>query len=168
MYARRQSSKRAILAVSFLLTGFALLLLLADRGAPAQALASGSPKGVENAAGLSQFQPQSTGTPCGPGGWSVVPAPDGGSYSNALYGVASISPNDAWAVGEQYESAYSSYIPLVEHWNGSAWSVVQSSQYGVTLRGVTAISANDVWAVGWMGGYSTQPLTEYWDGSQWT
>jgi hypothetical protein len=168
MYATRQSSKRSILAVSFLLAVFALLLLLADRGASAQALASGSPKAVENAAGLSQSQPQSTGTPCGPGGWSVVPAPDGGSYSNALYGVASISPNDVWAVGEQYESAYSSYVPLVEHWNGSAWSVVQSSQYGVTLRGVTAISANDVWAVGWMGGYSTQPLTEHWDGSQWT
>jgi hypothetical protein len=165
MTTRIQQSKQFYLALTFPLVACALFVLTIIGGAPALATETAAPSSLERAA----LAPQTTGTPCGPtAGWSRVPAPDGGSYSNALYGVAAISSNDAWAVGEQYSSGLSSYVPMIEHWNGAAWSVVQASQYGISLRAVTAISSDDVWAVGWMGGYSSQPLAEHWDGSQWS
>jgi hypothetical protein len=80
--------------------------------------------------------------------WTEVPsaAPDSGVHLNAVDGVAA---NDIWAVGSQ-----------VEHWDGTAWSVVTAPGAG-TLQGVTAISANDVWAVG------TDDYL-HWDGATWT
>src|SRR5207253_1359432 len=55
---------------------------------------------------------------------------------------------------------------LVEHWNGSQWSVVPSPNGAGNnaLNGVAAVSANDVWAV---GSISNQTLIEHWDGTQW-
>ena len=58
---------------------------------------------------------------------------------------------------------------LVEHWNGSAWSVVPSpnvgGSYDNALYGVAAVSANDVWAVGHDGDPITgQTLVEHWNG----
>ncbi|HUS14308.1 MAG TPA: S-layer homology domain-containing protein, partial [Chloroflexia bacterium] len=88
--------------------------------------------------------------------------------NSVLYGVTAVAANDAWAVGEQYDSGLSSNVALMEHWNGSTWSVVPDSPYGLSLRGVAAFAANDVWAVGWMGGYGFRPFTEHWDGSSWT
>ncbi|HUS13501.1 MAG TPA: hypothetical protein VM536_00605, partial [Chloroflexia bacterium] len=164
MYAHPRMVKRLMLMLALLTACGALGLSTMDWGGAARAAGT-----RVTAAGPGPAVPQDTTTPCVPqGAWSVVPAPDAGSYANGLYGVAAVSPNDAWAVGEQYYSAYSSYIPLVEHWNGSAWAVVQASQYGVSLRSVAALAANDVWAVGWLGGYSTSPLAEHWDGSTWT
>jgi len=39
---------------------------------------------------------------------------------------------------------------LIEHWNGSRWSIVPSPSPGgdSLLKGVAAVSANDAWAVG--------------------
>jgi hypothetical protein len=61
---------------------------------------------------------------------------------------------------------------LVEHWNGTQWSVVSSPNPGTnydSLEGVAAISASDVWAVGaYLYGADTQTLVEQWDGTQWS
>ena len=62
---------------------------------------------------------------------------------------------------------------LVEHWNGSAWSVVPSPNAPGTrsnsLVSVSAVAANDVWAVGYsLIGFTHQTLIEHWDGSSWT
>jgi hypothetical protein len=98
--------------------------------------------------------------------WSVVPSPQG-DYD--LQSVAAVSPGDIWAVG--YEEVPSGegyfYYPLIEHWNGSAWSVAGgASGYGQGyLFGVTVSSATSVWAVGSVGGLS---FAEKWDGTQWT
>ncbi len=165
MHTPSHTNRYYVLTLALLVVGGAILAALLSSGSPV--LASSSRSGSEQVDKLSA--PQASGTPCGQGeGWNMVPAPDGGSYSNSLYGVASISSNDTWAVGEQYNYTYSSYVPMIEHWNGSEWSVIQASLNGVSLRGVAAISSNDVWAVGWMGGYSSSPLTEHWNGSQWT
>ncbi len=155
------SPRRFFLTLSLLLSGCAFMML--GSGRPISALA------LQDGTSQRQALTSPPALPCEPGtGWNVVPAPDAGSYSNALYGVASISPGDAWAVGEEYDSGLSSYRGMVEHWNGSAWSVIPNSPYGISLRGVAAISSNDVWAVGWMGGYGFSPFTEHWNGSQWT
>ncbi len=104
--------------------------------------------------------------------WSVVASPSPSTYYNSLSGVTAVSVNNVWAVGYA-SSSTNGYQTLVEHWNGSSWSVVASPNMGSThdyLSRVTAISANDIWAV---GGYFTldsvgQTLIEHWNGTSWS
>src|SRR6266704_85564 len=103
--------------------------------------------------------------------WSVVPSPNGSSSSN-LSAVAAVSANDVWAVGSSGNQR-SGAQTLIEHWNGSSWSVVTSPNPGSiynTLYGVTVISAANVWAVGYYVNTTgvTQTLIEHWNGSSWS
>src|SRR6266436_853043 len=93
--------------------------------------------------------------------WSVVPSPSPGS-ENELNGVASVSANDVWAVGDTDQQT------LTEHWNGTAWSVVASPNASTNdaLLGVAAVSTKDVWAVGKVN-TATPPLIEHWNGTSW-
>ncbi len=101
------------------------------------------------------------------GQWSIVPSPNAGSFSNSLYGITALSPNDVWAVGT------ASTATLTEHWNGTQWTVVKSPTIGTAytvLYSVTAVSTNDVWAVGYTGSYPNYNYTaliEHWNGQQW-
>ena len=106
--------------------------------------------------------------------WSVVkspnPSPPGIYQSNYLYGVAAASANDIWAVG-QYANSSGVEVPLVEHWNGSAWSVVKSPSPGGSyniLQSVAVVSSNDVWAVGFYYTSHDQALAEHWNGTSWS
>lgn len=64
-----------------------------------------------------------------------------------------IAQNDVWAVGQ------SGRLALTEHWNGTAWTVVQAAQGnpnpsadradGNVLLGITALSSTAIWAVGY-------------------
>ncbi len=102
--------------------------------------------------------------------WSVVPGPDTGTGYTALTGVAAVSANDAWAVGRYHNSTVGRDLTLIEHWDGSAWSVASSPNVGDHsnyLTGVTAISSNDVWAVGYTGNGS-HTLTVHWSGGVWS
>jgi hypothetical protein len=89
--------------------------------------------------------------------WSVVPMPlNPSSNVNAFFHFNSIqanSPTDVWAVGDQGVAGTPNTSTLIEHWNGTAWSVVPSPSPGLdgSLAGVTASNANDVWAVGSSG-----------------
>jgi len=103
--------------------------------------------------------------------WSVVPSPNGSSTSN-LSAVAAVSANDVWAVGSSGNQR-SGAQTLIEHWNGSSWSVVTSPNPGSiynTLYGVTVISAANVWAVGYYVNTTgvTQTLIEHWNGTSWS
>ncbi len=74
--------------------------------------------------------------------WTVVPSPAGGQ----LNGVASVSANDVWAVGQTLAPG-----TLAEHWGGTAWSVVPTPNPvpgSDRLSAVAAVSTSDVWAVG--------------------
>jgi hypothetical protein len=98
--------------------------------------------------------------------WSVIPTPSPGSYFNDLTGVATIAPNDVWAVGS-YGPEFGPQRTLIEHWDGVKWSVVSSPSPGIAnyyLNGVTAVSANDVWAVG----IGNSALIEHWNGTSWS
>jgi hypothetical protein len=81
--------------------------------------------------------------------WSVVPTPDPGSVGNHLFGVDAVSPDDVWAVGQQLSGPGTPDEGLVEHWDGSHWSVVElpASSASVMLHGVT-VSGGQVFAVG--------------------
>src|SRR5262249_8996815 len=59
--------------------------------------------------------------------------------------------------------------PLIEHWDGTSWSVVSSPNLpqGGSLSGVTAISTNNVWAVGRSDNFSVD-VVEHWDGASWS
>jgi hypothetical protein len=76
-------------------------------------------------------------------------------------GVAAVASNNVWAVGETGNNGIN---PLIEHWDGTKWSVVASPPLpnGGMLNGVTAISANDVWAVG------SGNLIEHFNGTSWS
>ncbi len=97
--------------------------------------------------------------------WSVVASPNASSGLNQLYSVAAVSTNDVWAVGEYFNTSSDITETLIEHWDGSSWSVVSSPglTYSV-LYSVTAFSASDIWAVGDAGGSS---LVEQWNGTSW-
>jgi hypothetical protein len=105
--------------------------------------------------------------------WNVVPAaPPPSGTNNQLYGVAAASSTDVWAVG-LYGTSEPGAQPLIEHWDGSTWTVVDlPSLPGVDeLFAATAITSSDVWAVGVSypsHGSESRPFTMHWDGSTWT
>jgi len=108
--------------------------------------------------------------------WRLVEPLNVGQTGDWLYGVAAVSPFEAWAVGttagpvNTYRSS-----TLIEHWTGSAWSVVRSPNpsddpiYGANqLYDVRAFAPNDVWAVGWYWTpIGSAPLVVRWDGRRW-
>jgi hypothetical protein len=101
--------------------------------------------------------------------WSVVSSPNVGTLGNSLNAVAVVSASDIWAVGDSHTS--NNFLQtLIEHWNGTNWSVVTSPNVGTSdniLRGVAVVSANDIWAVGDSGNES-QTLIEHWNGTNWS
>ncbi|MFL5734562.1 MAG: hypothetical protein ACJ78Q_15365 [Chloroflexia bacterium] len=105
--------------------------------------------------------------------WSVVPSPNVGTGQNWLWGVASLSANDAWAVGYSRSTPTGPLRTLVEHWNGASWAVVPSADpgaYSDRLTAVAALSPTDVWAVGYSADSGSSPdasLVERWDGTAW-
>jgi len=111
--------------------------------------------------------------------WEVVPSPSpetGPQATDTLVAVAALGPGDAWAVGEadpqQGLPRTEAARVIVEHWDGTAWSVVDApspSSFESGLTGVAAIAADDVWAVGFeVEGTIAKPLAEHWDGRRWS
>ncbi|MDQ6659779.1 MAG: hypothetical protein M3Z24_02295 [Chloroflexota bacterium] len=103
--------------------------------------------------------------------WAVVQSPNPGSGENLLTGLTAISMNDIWAVGifSNGIRTIATGEGLVEHWNGTSWSVVQSSNPGMQgnfLSSIAAISTNDVWAIG-SSSQGTKTLIEHWNGTSW-
>ncbi len=104
--------------------------------------------------------------------WNIVPSPNSALPNNFLSDVSVVSANDIWAVGGSSRGTRVG-SPLIEHWDGSTWSIVPATQppdsVG-TLKGVSALSANDVWAVGssTIGNAASKTLIEHWDGSTWS
>ena len=99
-------------------------------------------------------------------GWTFIGA-DNPAVLTEFYGVATLSSSDAWAVGRATTGPGGAAEPLVEHWNGSAWSISFSPTSGFNdglLVGVYEVSSSDVWAVGSDG---ARGLVEHWDGSHW-
>jgi hypothetical protein len=105
--------------------------------------------------------------------WSVVASPNAGTDTyDQLNDVAAVAPNDVWAVGSYYNSAYTTSYTLITHWDGSQWSIISSPNVGTLnngLSGVDATSVNDAWIVGSYntGTNSSRTLTMHWDGSHW-
>ncbi len=108
--------------------------------------------------------------------WAIVksPSPTNGAQ---LFALTALSATDMWAVGiygNNLGRTLSAHT-LIEHWNGTAWTVVQSPNPGSGLNyleSITAVSANDIWAAGFSSGGQTvlgmqKTLIEHWDGTSW-
>jgi hypothetical protein len=99
------------------------------------------------------------------------PNPGGLTRTSQLRGVAAVSANDIWAVGD-YTSGSDAVVPLVIHWNGTAWRTATvpapAGNLGI-LSDVVATSASDVWAVGesCTGCATDVTLTYHWNGKKW-
>ena len=87
--------------------------------------------------------------------------------------VSALSPSDVWAVGAGPgvpTGGFSAHpTAVIEHWDGTSWSVVPSPnpnpQGNNGLGAVAAASASDVWATG----HQLQgPFTEHWNGKNWS
>ena len=101
---------------------------------------------------------------------ATPPVPPNTSRSYLLSGAAA-SADDVWAVGGSLDPSGNVQSTLVEHWDGTDWSVVPSPNIGGpidVLNGVSVVSANDVWAVGAGGsGSLIKSLVEHWNGHSW-
>src|SRR5439155_1407461 len=104
--------------------------------------------------------------------WSVVPSANPSTLDNRFSAVAAVSANDVCAVGQASNDDGSGDITVVEHWDGTSWSVVPSPNAGTfinRLNGVATVSANDVWALGYHSdGSASKTLVERWDGTSWS
>src|SRR5215469_5521120 len=88
--------------------------------------------------------------------WQAIPAPNP-SGDDQVNAIAATSETSAWIVGSYYTSS-NDVQTLIEHWNGSQWSIVKSPTLSSSsLHGVAASSANDVWAVGYASGNTPPP-----------
>ena len=108
--------------------------------------------------------------------WTLVPSASPLNASNVLEGVVALAPDDVWAVG----SALDSFAPgtpditLIEHWDGSKWSIVPSPNPGAANSALTGVgrigNSKKLWAVGWYQttfGAPTHTLVERWNGISW-
>ncbi|MDP9222784.1 MAG: hypothetical protein M3P18_02825, partial [Actinomycetota bacterium] len=88
--------------------------------------------------------------------WSVVDTPNVNQQHNYLYTGVGISADDAWAVGF-YDTGQFTIHTLIEHWDGSSWSVVASPNAGDAtineLTDVAKIGAQALMAVGQSSGF---------------
>jgi hypothetical protein len=113
--------------------------------------------------------------------WARVPTPavPTGLNGSALHGLAVVSATDVWAVGSQYGYQESERGCLVEHWDGTRWSLVDcpapEDAYRAWLNAATVVAPDDIWAVGaWTERQKgtvrgeTRTLVVHWDGVAWS
>jgi hypothetical protein len=103
--------------------------------------------------------------------WSIVggPSPHASRAGDFLYGVTCTSGADCWSVG--FSFIRDLYQPLVEHWNGASWGIVQSAnpdviQASTFVLGLACGSESDCWAVGYNSA-EERPVLEHWNGGSW-
>ena len=105
-------------------------------------------------------------------GWQVLPTPSPAAppHGDFLRGVSCASSSDCWAVGDINREPPSVSV-LVEHWNGSAWSIVQvPSPHDSLFNAVSCSSSVNCWAVGSLDSLPGpgSALAEHWNGRAWS
>ncbi|HJS94380.1 MAG TPA: hypothetical protein VJ741_08960 [Solirubrobacteraceae bacterium] len=105
--------------------------------------------------------------------WSIQRAPAPPDSDSWLSGVSCTSARDCTAVGWSAEQLAAEPVPLVEHWNGTTWSMqrtpIPTTDWGGAFLAVSCTSGRACVAVGASyAGNSSGPLAERWDGSSWS
>ncbi len=105
--------------------------------------------------------------------WSAVATQNVDTNDNVLAGVAVNYPTDVWAVG-YYTDTGGVGQAMIQHYDGSTWSLVAIPHPGTGgnyLEAITARAANDMWAVGFYratAGSVPQTLVLHSSGGAWT
>src|SRR5579859_64489 len=128
--------------------------------------------GVANAASIARSS-QMPGRMSGSKAWRVLSSANPTASGDYLYAISAISATNAWSVGDYLAGSGKTMVDqtLIEHYNGSSWSVVPSPNPGTGpngnyLRAVAAVSASDIYAVGYEGGMGA--LIEHYNGASWS
>jgi hypothetical protein len=100
-------------------------------------------------------------------GWTRVPMELPRGRDSAFDGFA-LATDDVWAVGSRWLPRSDVLAPIIEHWDGDAWSIVPSPRLDSTYQYLSAVdgTTDDLWAVG--SAIGVGPLLEHWDGSEWS
>jgi hypothetical protein len=108
---------------------------------------------------------------------STFDQPSSAEPAGLLSDVVGFGPKSALAVGYRYASEEEGwYIPVVEHWNGTAWTAwahqpkVNPEKNGFTIFGVAGTSTSNVWFVtsGNSRNNGNGNGLARWNGSTWT
>ena len=112
--------------------------------------------------------------------WSIVAGPPLSAHTSAdLTGISCTSASDCTAVGNSTRvTRQPTTLPppvhaLIEHWNGSAWSIVKTPNPAVPSSQLAGVACGRAWgcqAVGQTGnamGLHVSTLAERWTGSRW-
>jgi hypothetical protein len=110
--------------------------------------------------------------------WQSTTLPRVG-VSDELFAVTALAPNNVWAVGTQQAGPDDPTTTLIEHFDGTQWTVVPSPNVGPNstsqsnrLFGITAVSPRDIWAFGSFfaadGSGHQMTLLLHFDGNSWT
>jgi hypothetical protein len=88
-----------------------------------------------------------------------------------LYDVATIAPDDAWALGSPNDIDHDD--DWLVHWDGRRWSREEHSLEWelVNPSAIAAVGTDDVWLVGTdfgVGGARAGPYIAHWDGVSWS
>lgn len=117
------------------------------------------------------------------GFWTLTPmavSPHPATEGIAIRAVAAVSPSDAWVAGTLYAIGSGNLFgatpvgTVIEHWNGTSWSIVPNpaqGRNGAGLQALAVASPSDIWAAGFQDeatGQTQRPLTEHWNGTAWT
>ena len=112
--------------------------------------------------------------------WTAAAPATGEAAGSGLAAVSADSPSDAWAVGSFGGVNAGAQGALIEHWNGSSWSVVKGAKKtpkaegikSVGLSAVDALSSSDVWVLGSVDVHqeqgAKQQFVEHFNGSEWS
>lgn len=110
--------------------------------------------------------------------WTVVPVPAPGAGHSRLSSVAARSSDDVWAVGyAPSRSAGHVLEPYVLHWDGRAWSRVDTPNGGAEGTWLTDVAigpSGEVWATGawrwrtWAGSLTSKAAVMRYNGSTWS
>ena len=100
--------------------------------------------------------------------WSIVPNPKTPGFTkSSLSGVACPASTSCYAVGYMNGASAASKT-FIEHWNGTAWSVVKSANPpgGGRLSGIACLTNASCVAVGLSNGPVSKTLVERWNGQR--
>jgi len=100
--------------------------------------------------------------------WSILASPNpAGATLSSLYSVSCLNALSCVAVGSAIIAGVAG--PLVEQWNGAAWSILANPTVTATtnssLHGVVCVGASNCVAVGSAG---SKTLIERWNGVEWS
>ena len=104
--------------------------------------------------------------------WTQTPTRNPHKFTtdaNFFNSISAVSSTDVWAVGVHIENGGTAEHPLIEHWDGSRWTVspVPPIAGDAFLDGVDGRAPDDAWAVGGSGN-EAKTLILHWDGVSWS